>query len=126
MTARADVIAAFETIVADDPGLAEIDIIRSARNVGEPGKRVRLIFKTDRYAPTAAAPRRNVTWTGTATLVSPHRDQDKAEDQLETLLDTLIPYLSGSLWMWESADLVGYGEQLLALDIRLSAIFQKQ
>jgi hypothetical protein len=128
MSARQTVIDGFKALLAasDDPQLQQIVVVDAARDVGEAGRTVRLIFKTDRYTRTPAAPQRNITWRGTATLVSPHRDQVRAEAQLEGLIDALLPYLSSSSWAWDDAQLVNFDDQLLALDIRLSAIFQKE
>lgn len=132
MTARTMFLDALETIVAAETGLAGLRVIRSPRQVDDLGKTPIIQAKTDRYQRTPASPTRNLTWTGVATLVSPHRDVDKAEDHLEALFEALMVPLTSSRFVWGEAPLVAYGQnedgspKYLALDISITAIFQKE
>lgn len=125
MSARSIVIDTLETIKALEPALADVQISAAARDIGELD-RPYLIVRTGEYAPTPQAPMRNITWSGTVTLVSPHRDQIKAEDQLEALLEVLGPHLLNYQMLWSSAPLTNYDEQHIALDINVTSIFQKE
>jgi hypothetical protein len=127
MSARTIVIARLNEIVATTPALAELGVVvvEAARNLGELD-RPKIVLKTGQYSPTPQAPTRNVTWTGTATLISPHRDQEESEQQLEDLLEAIAPKLLTAALRWTGADLTAYSDQLNALDITLEAIFQKE
>lgn len=126
MSARTVVLDTLETIIANVPELADVRLVRAPREVGELGSTPIIVVKTGEYARTPEAPLRNVTWSGTATLVSPHRDVDKAEDDLEARLEVITPRLTTAALKWLNAELVNYDDQHLALDIHLTAIFQKE
>jgi hypothetical protein len=132
MTARTMFLDALETIITNTPALENVRVIRSPRQVDDLGRTPIIQAKTDAYERTPASPRRNVTWTGTATLVSPHKDTNAAEEQLEQLFDALTTPLTSSQFLWTAAPLVAYGQnedgsaKYLALDIAVTAIFQKE
>ncbi len=128
MSARTLVLDALNEIVDTTPGLEELQgrVVRAARGIGELD-RAALLVKTGQYAPTPAAPTRNVTWTCTAVLVSKYRDQERAEDDLETMLEALTPKLLTHSMKWTSAELTAFDDdQHLSLDIAIEAIFQKE
>lgn len=127
MSARTEVITALKDIVDNTPGLELLKgrVVPAARGIGDLD-RPAIVVKTGQYAPTPEAPTRNVTWTCVAALVSAHRDQEEAENDLETLLDLLSPHLLTHAMKWTSAELTNFDQQHLSLDIALEAIFQKE
>lgn len=125
MSARTSFLDALQAILDSTVGLEDVTLIRSARQVGEVGQKPILQARTTEWTRTPQAPMRNITWTGTATLVSPHRDLDAAEDQLEELLDLITTSLTSFSFTWSAAPLVNYDDQHLAVDINVTAIFQK-
>lgn len=126
MSARTATLDALAVILASHPDLEDVRLIRSARPVGEVGKTPILQVRTTQWEPTPQAPLRNVTWTGTATLVSPHRDLDRAEDDLEKRLEALSTRLRTASFAWTVGTLTDYDDQHISIDITLTAIFQKE
>jgi hypothetical protein len=112
-------------VLAGTPGLESVKLVRSIRELGEISKPT-LILKTESYVPTAAAPRTSRQGNFIATLVSPHRDLDRAEDQLDDLLELLLPALLTAGILWSDATQVGYGDSNLAYDIHISSILTEQ
>lgn len=125
MSARTIVVDALTTLVAAVPALSSVQVVPAARDIGDLD-RPYLVVKTSQYEPTPQAPTRNTTWTGTVTLVSPHRDQERAEQQLEDLLEVLGPLLINHQFIWQNAQLTNFDDQHLSLDITVSSIFQKE
>lgn len=125
MSARTVVIQHLAAIVASEPDLADTTVVPAVRDVGDIN-RPYLIVKTGTYTPTPEAPLRNMTWEGTVTLVSPHKDQERAEDHLEELLEALTGRLRTAALAWSGAQLTNFDDQHLSLDITLRAIFQKE
>lgn len=126
MSARTQALDALQTIIAGDVRLEDVRLVRAPRDVGEIATPI-LQVRTSTWEPTAVAPLRNLTWNGIATLVSPHLDIDRAEDQLEELFDALSDHLRTSNMLWTGATLTAYEDgQHLALDINLFTIYQKE
>jgi hypothetical protein len=84
-----------------------------------------LIVKTDSYEKLAAAPIRKRLGNFTITLVSNHDDIDRAETQLDDLLEALLPALFTAGLSWQEATQVEYSGNL-AFDIRITSIVTQE
>lgn len=107
-------------VLAGTPGLDDIKLVRSVRELGTISVPT-LVLKTDTFSPIVAAPRKS-QGTFTATLISPHQNIDRAEDDLDERLELLFPALLGAGLAWVDATQVGYGDSNLAYDIRITSI----
>lgn len=131
MSARTRVLDALEELLADTPGLEDVEVIRSPRAVDYKQHPIAQA-RTQNYAPLPEAPLTKVIWTGTITLVSPHADTLRAEDQLEEMVEALLTASRSGRFRLGEATLVAYGENSdgsptnLALDVAVTSIFQKE
>lgn len=121
MSNRDELIAYVQGVLAAVPGLEGVQTVKSARAVSQLNKPT-LAFKTQSYTKTAAAPLSKRTGEFLLTLISPLVDLDDAEDQLDDLLELLLPALLTSGIVWESATQVDFGDQYLAYDITVTSI----
>jgi hypothetical protein len=121
MSARTALIEYLEVLVAGVPALEDIRIIKSIRFVGEIATPI-LVVKTNSLAKIPAAPRAGFLGSFTLTLVSPHKDLDKAEDDLEGRLEVLLPSLFTWGLLWESADQAQYDEDRICYDIHTTSV----
>lgn len=121
MSNRDTLIAYLQATLAATSGLEDVQVIKSARATDSLNKPT-LIVKTQGYVKMPAAPIKKRTGTFLAVLVSPLTDLDDAEDQLDDLLDLLLPALFTSGLNWESADQTGFGDRYLSYDITLTSI----
>lgn len=121
MTTRGSLIDYLEPILAATEGLEAVKFIRTIRPVDQPSQPV-LILKTDSIEPLPEAPRSAPLGRFTLILVSPHVDPDKAEPQLDDLLEILLPALFGAGVMWERATQTAYDESHLSYDIAIRSI----
>lgn len=122
MSSRSSLIDYLEPIVAATPGLEDIRFIRSVRAVDQLGNKPILILKTDSIEVLPEAPRSSPLGRFTLVLVSPHVDVEKAEDQLDDLLEILLPTLFGAAVMWERATQTAYDDQHISYDISIRSI----
>lgn len=120
MSSRASLIAQLEPILETE-GLEDIKLIRSVRATDQLGRQPILIVKTDSLEKIPEAPR-SVLGNSTLILVSPHVDVDKAEDQLDDLLEILLPALISKYIMWQRATQTKYDDQHIAYDITVTNI----
>lgn len=125
MSLRSDLIEYLAALIEGDPALGRIHLVGSARSVDAPS-RPNLIVKTNGFRKLPQAPQRNLTGEFTLTLVSKHLDIDLAENELEALLEVLLPKLFTWGLSWETADQVGWGDTQLAYDITVNSIFKKE
>lgn len=125
MSLRTDLIEYLAVLIADEPGLEQIHLVGSARSVDAPS-RPNLIVKTNGFRKLPQAPQRNLTGEFLLTLVSKHTDVDLAENELEGLLEVLLPKLFTWGLSWETADQVGWQDSLIAYDITVNSIFKKE
>lgn len=125
MSVRTDLVERLRLIVAATPGLERVRVVPSVREVGELSAPV-LIVKTNALTKLPASPRSHFNGNFTLTLVSEHKDIDRAEDDLEALLEVLLPTLFTYSMSWESADQVGYGGSNLAYDITANSIYKRE
>lgn len=124
MSLRTDLATYLGEVIAATPGLEDVKVVPSVRQIGELDQPA-LIVKTDSYTKTPQAPLKKITGEFTLTLISPHRDIDRAEDDLEQRLDLLTPALFTSGITWQEATQVGYGDNFLAFDIRVTSIYKR-
>jgi hypothetical protein len=125
MSVRTVLIEQLEALVAATPDLAGVRVVPSVRDVGALSQPV-LIVKTNSLTKLPASPRSHFNGNFTLTLVSQHQDIDRAEDQLEGLLEVLLPALFTFSMSWESADQVAYGDSYLAYDITTNSIYKRE
>lgn len=121
MSARTALIEYLTTLVAATPELEDVRVIPTIRYVGEISKPI-LIVKTNSFSKIAAAPRAGLLGSFTLTLVSPHQDLERAEDDLEARLEVLLPALFTWGLLWESADQAQYDENRICYDITTTSV----
>lgn len=122
MTARSGFLDAVEPALT----AAGVRLVRASRgSVGELQRPV-AVARTVSYTRTPQAPLRNVTWNGLITLVSPLRDPDAAEEQLEELFDTIRPALLRATYIYESATFADWDDQHFCLDITITSIMETE
>lgn len=121
MSLRSDLADYLATVVAGTEGMEDVRVVRSVRALGEIN-RPTIILKTDSYEKLPEAPLKKRVGLFTATLVSSHQDIDKAEDQLDDLLELFLPALFTFGLSWQSATQVAYDETRLAFDIIIRTI----
>lgn len=126
MSIRTDLVERLKLICSTTEGLESIRVIESVRNVGEGTNTPMLIVKTNGLRKLPQAPRASLTGEFGLTLVSPHVDIDKAEDQLEAILEVLLPTLFTFSMSWESADQVAWDDARIAYDITITSIYTKE
>ena len=124
MSLRSDLIAYLEALLPTVVGLEDVRIIPTVRAVDEIKSPI-LIVKTNTREPLPQAPRRSVLGDFTLTIVSPHTDIERAEDDLEARLELLEPSLTTWGMIWKSSTQVQYDEQRIAYDISITSIFTR-
>lgn len=125
MSIRTELCDYLEAVLAATTGLQDVKLVRSVRELGQIASAT-LVVKTDQFTPLAAAPTTKRQGTFTATLISPHQDIDRAEDDLDDRLELLLPALFTSGLIYTEATQVGYGESNLAYDIRIQSILTSE
>ena len=121
MSVRTTLVEYLTTLVASTPELEDVRVIPTIRYVGEISTPI-LIVKTNSLAKIAAAPRAGFLGSFTLTLVSPHKDLDRAEDDLEGRLEVLLPSLFTWGLLWESADQAQYDKDRICYDIHTTSV----
>lgn len=121
MSNRDTLIAYLEGVLSGTPGLEAVEVVKSARNVDRLNKPT-LQVRTRGYDKLPAAPIKKRSGRFVATLISPLTNLDDAEDQLDDLLDLLLPALFTSGIVWQSAEQVGWDDTHLAYDIDIVSI----
>jgi hypothetical protein len=124
MSLRTELCDYLETVCANTAGLEKVRVVRVVRDLGELSQPT-LIVKTDSYEKLAAAPIRKRLGNFTITLVSNHDDIDRAETQLDDLLEALLPALFTAGLSWQEATQVEYSGNL-AFDIRITSIVTQE
>lgn len=117
---RSATVAYLTALVAATPGLQKVRVVPSPRDIGEISTPV-LIVKVESLEKIPAAPKK-LQANFIATLVSAHRDIDRAEDELDDLVELIAPALLTAGLVWQDATQVGYGDSNLAYDIRFTSI----
>ena len=120
MSSRASLIAFLEPIISSTDGLENIKVIPTVR-ANDRLSRPILIVKTESLEKLTEAPH-YVQGNFTLCLVSNHTDIDRAEDQLDDILETLLPALQGAGVMWDRATQTQYDEQHIAYDITVRSV----
>lgn len=108
-------------LVADTPSLASINVIPDTRALPELSSPT-LIVKTDTYTPEPVAPLSKRRGNFTLTLATKHKDIARAEDELDALLEVLLPALLTSGVVWTEATQVEYASSVLAYDIKVTSV----
>lgn len=122
MSNRDELIDYLKLQISTVPALDDIQVVKSVRSVDALNK-VTLVVKTQQYEKLPQAPKSAIlNGTFLLTLVSPLVDLDKAEDQLDDILEALLPLLFRATLNWTQASQVGFGDQYLAYDITLTSI----
>lgn len=122
MSARTGFLDAIEPALT----AAGIRLVRASRaSLGELQKPT-AVARTVTYERTPQAPLRNVTWNGLLTLVSPLRDPDSAEQQLEDLFDEIRPALLRATYIYTTATFADWDEQHFCLDITITSIMETE
>jgi hypothetical protein len=121
MSARTALIEYLESVVASDVTLQDIRVVPTVRDVGELSKPV-LIIKTNSLSKIPQAPRAGFLGNFTATLVSPFKDLERAEDDLEDRLEVLLPLLFSWGLVWSSADQARFDEDRICYDIHIQSV----
>jgi hypothetical protein len=120
MSSRSSLIAFLGPLLSDTAGLEGIRLIPSVRATDTISTPI-LIVRTDSFEKLTEAPR----WTQgnfILALVSNHTDVDRAETQLDDLLQILLPTLLGAGVMWDRATQTQYDDQHIAYDITVRSI----
>lgn len=116
MSLRSDLVAYLTELLPLTPGLEDVRVIPTVRAVDEISKPI-LIVKTDTRSPLPQAPRKSVQGEFTLTLVSPHIDVERAEDDLEARLELLEPSLTTwGMLKFPQSDILGYLSGALNLE----------
>jgi non-ribosomal peptide synthetase component F len=123
MSTRDSLITYLQTVLDDTEGLGRIQLVKTPRAVDKLS-RPALVVKTDSLEKLPAAPIGNMLGNFLLTLVSNHLDMEKAEDQLDDLLELLLPALFTHNIVWTRATQVGYDEQHIAYDIAVATIIK--
>lgn len=121
MSSRSSLIAYLEPLIAATPGLEKIKLVRTVRAVDALSQPT-LIVKTDALRKLPAAPMKKILASFTLVLVSPHKDVEKAEDQLDDLLEILLPLLLTWGIVWDSATQTEFDSEHIAYDIAITSI----
>lgn len=123
MSTRDSLIEYLRTVLDDTAGLERIHLVKTPRNVDKLS-RPTLVVKTDSLEKLPAAPIGNMLGNFTLGLVSNHLDMEKAEDQLDELLEILLPALFTHNIVWTQATQTAFDEQHLSYDIAVSTIIK--
>jgi hypothetical protein len=127
MSMKSTLVDYLADVVLAEPTLADIRVVGSVRELGELGKTPVMVVKTNGFEKLPAAPHKRVGHF-TATLVSPHRDIDRGEDDLDTRLEVLLPLLLTAGLNWTDATQTVWGKDAdgnpahLCYDIALDSI----
>lgn len=128
MSMKSVLVEYLADVVLAEPALADIRVVGSVRELGELGKRPVLVVKTNGFEKLPAAPQTKRMGHFTATLVSPHRDIDRGEDDLDARLEVLLPLLLTAGLNWTEATQTVWGKDAegnpahLCYDITLDSI----
>ena len=122
MSTRDTLIQYLETVLPATEGLEGIKLVKSIRANDVLSQPI-LVVKTVSFVKLAEAPIGNMMGEFLLTLVSPHNDIERAEDELDDLLEVLLPALFNSHLVWTSATQVSL-EGRLAYDIAVSNILK--
>ena len=122
MSTRDTLIQYLETVLPATEGLEGIKLVKSIRANDVLSQPI-LVVKTVSFVKLAEAPIGNMMGEFLLTLVSPHNDIERAEDELDDLLELLLPALFNSHLVWTSATQVSL-EGHLAYDIAVSNILK--
>jgi hypothetical protein len=124
-SSRDSLIAALEVILADVAGLEDVRLVKSSRDLGVLSKPT-IIVARGTYEVNAAAPRLSAIGQFTLALVSPHTDVDKSEEQLDDLLELLLPALLTSTTSWTSAEPTVFDDTHNSYDIAVTALLSQE
>ena len=123
MSTRDSLITYLTTLLGATEGLEDVRLVKSVRATDVLSKPV-LIVKTVSFQKLPAAPIGNMLGEFLLTLVSPHDDVELAEDQLDDLLEIILPTLFNNHLVWTSAAQVSYDAKHIAYDIAVSNILR--
>lgn len=121
MSSRDGILDFLEALLPATAGLEKVKLVRSVRATDQLSRSPILIVKTNSFERVASASRW-VQGNFTLVLVSNHKDVDKAEDQLDDLIEVLLPKLTGSSIMWDTATQTAYDDTHIAYDITVRAL----
>jgi hypothetical protein len=124
-SSRDSLIAALEVILADVAGLEDVRLVKSSRDLGVLSKPT-IIVARGTYEVNAAAPRSSAIGQFTLVLVSPHTDVDKSEEQLDDLLEILLPALLTATTSWSSAEPTVFDDTHDSYDIAVTALLSQE
>jgi len=124
MSVRKEYEQVLKTDWAAIPALAGVRVIATERGLDTLSQptfliRARSIGKT----PEAPNSHRNVGFLGT--LISPHQDLDRAQDQLDELVEAILDYFDPRA-LHDDAVSVGYDDTHMAYDIPLTILASKE
>lgn len=126
MSARSEFAAVLAEAWADIPALAGVRVIATERELDVIDRPTFVIrSRTIARAPQAPTSHRLVGVMGS--LVSPHADLDKAQDQLDDLVDAVLDHLhTVPLTMPGEATSAGWTDSRLAFDIPITILAKKE
>lgn len=123
MSIRHDLGATFASDWKTIPALKGLDVVVTEKPLGDIRKPTALVRgKSVGREPAAPQSHRRVGCL--LTIISPSGDLDKASDELDDLSWAVLDYLDKK-FPHEDAEWVGYGSRLLAVDIPVTVIAQK-
>lgn len=102
-------------------GLERVKFVPTIRATDALSSQPILILKTNAIVPLPSAPR-HYAGEFTLVLVSNLTDPEAAEDQLDGLLELLMPALFDNAVMWTRAEQTAYDDTHLSYDITLNTI----
>jgi hypothetical protein len=120
MSARLELVEYLKALMLGTEGLEDVRVIPSVRAVDSLSKPV-LIVKTNTYERVPEQPRL-IRGNFTLTLVSPHVNIDRAEADLEDMLELLLPALYTAQLLFGEATQVGYDDTHIGYDITLMSL----
>ncbi|MFF8186606.1 hypothetical protein ACF044_05040 [Microbacterium sp. NPDC016588] len=123
MSVRHDFGDTLRAAWAGIPALSRVDVVVSEKPLGDIRKPTALI-RGRSIGPEPGAPLSHRRVVCLLTLVSPSGDLDKARDELDELTWAVLDYLDPT-FVHDDAEAVGYGSRLLAVDIPVTVIAQK-
>lgn len=124
MSVRHEVAALLEADWANIPTLASLRVIATERRLDEISTSTALIrSRTIGRAPAAPNSHRHVGLL--LTLVSKHTDLDRAQDELDELVEAALDYLDTHC-QHEDATTAGWNDNRLAYDIPLTILASKE
>jgi hypothetical protein len=119
MSIRQDVADMLQDAWADIPELAEVRVLATQRGIDELSKPTALITSRT-LGRVPEAPNSDYFRTGLMlTLISPHADLDRAQDQLDEIAEAALKFLQ-TFCVHEDATTVGWGDSRLAFDIPIT------